>query len=213
MSKRLPKDPQKSVAILSAATHEFAKKGYFKASTQTIAEQAQVSKGTVFRYFDNKKTLYTQAINYAIERLSAVVDYSIWTNAPDLVHLIIRATQYKLQLSHRFPDEFALLIAVYRQGKQMPPELQRNVQKLFDQFSAGRVEELVTPVIERQTLRQDIPKAEVENYVHLVMNAMMSWIQAYMTAHPEVKTMEDMDEIVTKIKHFTQLLEKGIVAL
>ncbi|WP_340147199.1 TetR/AcrR family transcriptional regulator [Lentilactobacillus rapi] len=68
MAKRLPRDPQKEQAILTAAVQEFGKQGY-RASTDKIAEVADVSKGSVFRYFDNKQHLYYAAVKQAIDTI------------------------------------------------------------------------------------------------------------------------------------------------
>lgn len=211
MPKRMPRDPKKEQAILTAAIHEFATAGYFKANTQTIADLADVSKGSVFRYFDNKKNLYTQAINTAIQRLEDAVDFRVWTDAPDLVHFILRAANYKLALSHQFPDEFALLIGVYRQGEQMPAELRTSVQALFDYFSQANIDRLIGPVVDRLQLRSDIPKAEIQNYVQLMLTQMLTWLQRYMVAHPEVQKIEDMTDIIGQVQNFMKMLEHGIV--
>ncbi|MFD1672608.1 TetR/AcrR family transcriptional regulator [Agrilactobacillus yilanensis] len=211
MSKRQSRDPEKEQAILAAATHEFAKKGYFKANTQTIADAAEVSKGSVFRYFESKKKLYIQAVRFAIQRLQEIADFTVWTDAPDLRTLIIRATQYKIALSHEYPDEFALLLAVYRQGATAPEALQTEVQQMFTQFSDQNIKKLIQPVIKRLNLRSDIAPEEIQSYVELFMAQIMTWVQHYMVAHPEVQTMEDMTELVTKIEHFMDLMEHGIV--
>lgn len=211
MSKRMPRDPKKEAAILSAAVHEFAIEGYFKANTQKIADLAGVSKGSVFRYFDNKKKLYTKAVENSIQRLQDNVDFSIWTESPDLVSFILRAVKYKLALSHRFPDEFALLISVYQQGEQIPVELRASVQSLFDYFSQENIDKLIQPVIARLDLRTDISETEIQNYVQLMLTQMMVWIQQYMTAHPEIKKIEDMTEIIAQVQNFMKILEHGIV--
>ena len=45
------KSPDKDEKILDAATRVFAQYGFHQADTQTIADLAQVGKGTVIRYF------------------------------------------------------------------------------------------------------------------------------------------------------------------
>ena len=48
-------DPDKRLAILEQAIHTFAEQGFRDADVQLIADRAGVGKGTVYRYFGNKK--------------------------------------------------------------------------------------------------------------------------------------------------------------
>ncbi len=43
--------------ILDAATHVFAKKGFFNATLDEVAQESEFSKGTLYLYFDNKEDL------------------------------------------------------------------------------------------------------------------------------------------------------------
>lgn len=60
--------------ILDAAALLFAAHGYAGADTQQLADAAGVAKGTVFRYFPTKRTLFIAAVERALERLHAAVD-------------------------------------------------------------------------------------------------------------------------------------------
>lgn len=53
--------------ILHAALHEFALKGYKKASTNTIVKSAGVSKGLLFHYFTSKKELFITIHKYILD--------------------------------------------------------------------------------------------------------------------------------------------------
>lgn len=57
-------DPTKARAILEAALHEFASRGYREADVQAVADRAGVGKGTVYRYFQSKEGLF-QAVAHA----------------------------------------------------------------------------------------------------------------------------------------------------
>ena len=55
------------IAILNAAEHEFAEKGYFGARVDEIAAKAQINKRMIYAYFGDKEQLYTQVLlqNYS----------------------------------------------------------------------------------------------------------------------------------------------------
>ncbi|WP_422106592.1 TetR/AcrR family transcriptional regulator [Winogradskyella sp.] len=52
--------------ILLIALRLFAAKGYFNTSINDIAKAAQISKGLLYSYFDNKEQLLNAAIQYAL---------------------------------------------------------------------------------------------------------------------------------------------------
>ena len=56
---------------MTSAVQEFAKYGYDGASTNRIAQRAQVAKGLIFRYFDSKEGLFEAALNHACDRVFA----------------------------------------------------------------------------------------------------------------------------------------------
>lgn len=80
-SKRRPGRPKdrslserRRAAILDAATQLFASAGYAGADIQLLADQLQVGKGTVYRYFASKEKLFLAAVEHGIRRLQEQVD-------------------------------------------------------------------------------------------------------------------------------------------
>lgn len=210
MAKRLPRDPKKEQAILEAAVVQFGKDG-FNASTDKIAEQANVSKGSVFRYFDNKKELYVAAVKQAMATLVAVVDLSVWTDSDDLVTMIINATKYKTELSHQFPNEFALLTRVYAQDNLIPQKVRQQVFGMFTKWQAEVENTVVTRVVDKMAIRKDLDKGQVKKYLTLVLGTISAEVQKGLEEHPEMKRIEDMGALISTVKNYLKMAEFGIV--
>lgn len=60
--RRREKSEVRRAAILAAALGEFRKKGFAAARMEDIAQQAHVSKGTIYLYFSDKKALFQGVI-------------------------------------------------------------------------------------------------------------------------------------------------------
>ena len=56
-NSRIVKNPRKGAAILRAAEHIFAKKGFQAATVSDIAKKAKVSEATIYEYFSSKEEL------------------------------------------------------------------------------------------------------------------------------------------------------------
>jgi TetR/AcrR family transcriptional repressor of mexJK operon len=64
-----PKDPEKRAAILDAAKSLFPARGYDGVSMDAIAQSAGVSKLTVYSHFQDKDTLFVEAVKAKCEDL------------------------------------------------------------------------------------------------------------------------------------------------
>ena len=56
-NSKVLKNPRKGAAILRAAQHIFAKKGFLAATVSDIAKKAKVSEATIYEYFSSKEEL------------------------------------------------------------------------------------------------------------------------------------------------------------
>jgi TetR/AcrR family transcriptional regulator len=57
---------EKKSRILDTAIQEFAEKGYDGASINTMVGRLGISKGSIFQYFNNKKSLFFYVFDYAV---------------------------------------------------------------------------------------------------------------------------------------------------
>jgi len=65
---------EKQDAILRAAVHEFVKYGFTRAKISDIAENAGISKGSVFQYFENKNELFIHCAKWGLEMFMKKLD-------------------------------------------------------------------------------------------------------------------------------------------
>lgn len=207
-SIEVPKDPQKVQRILVSALHLFAQNKYRKTKVEDIANTASVSKGIVFRYFDNKFGLYLATIEYANQNILNNVDYSVWQDSVDLTELIVRATEYKLKLQIKFPDEFQLLTDVFANVEDFSPEMEEKVRKKY-QASTVMTQKLVEPVFKRLVLRDDVSQEEVYNMLNGIMLQIGEETKVFMKNHPN-GDLKEMTGIIEHAKGYMKIFERGI---
>lgn len=100
--------PEKQKQIINAAIKEFIRNGFEKASTNEIVKRANISKGSLFNYFNSKKDLYLYLIEYsskAIVNLNEEIDLS----ETDLFKRIERVALQKFYVQQKYPQAFEFL--------------------------------------------------------------------------------------------------------
>ena len=75
---------EKRRKILTVAVGEFANNGFNNANINTIAKKAEVSVGSLYKYFDTKTDLFLTSVNYGINNLEAVLE-SVINSAEDVM--------------------------------------------------------------------------------------------------------------------------------
>jgi len=100
---------EKQIVIINASIQEFVRGGYDKASVNTIVENANISKGSLFFYFESKKKLYLFLFEYC--------EYLIIENARKSMHFVegdfiarMQLTMHQnLTLLETYPSIFAFV--------------------------------------------------------------------------------------------------------
>jgi TetR/AcrR family transcriptional repressor of mexJK operon len=115
--------PEKQAAILDAATDVFLREGYERASVDTIAAVANVSKRTIYNHFSDKKELFLAVM----ERSRAMIDLESAVHATlflDIESVEERVLELGRQLLRRFNDpEYTMFRRVVTAELVRYPEL------------------------------------------------------------------------------------------
>lgn len=206
---KVPRDPVKVDRILTAAMHEFASQGYQAAKTDVIAQEARVSKGLIFRYFDSKAKLYLAVARWVFDRLNAVADFSVWQDAPDLQSMITRALRYKIQLQLQYQDEMRFGMALYG-GSDLPETVKPQLQALLQKELSMASTDLAGPVLARMQLREGVSPALVEDLIQGMITLVSQQAQPFLDAHPHAQ-VEDLDWLVEEVQKYLDVLEHGFL--
>ena len=134
-SRREREKAQRRDDILQAARKVFFKRGIHTATVDDVAEQAEVSKGTVYLYFDTKETILAHLLLEGLEALVADLEAAF---APD------RNLDARSRLRN--------LAAAYLRFFQTNPEYYR----LMMAFDRGHFQAAVDPDVYQQVLTRSL---------------------------------------------------------
>ena len=102
-------------SILQAARRTFFENGFHHATVDSVAERAEVSKGTVYLYFESKEAILAHLLLDGLEELVAQLDqaYAESDDLPADEQLVALAHAY-LGFFHKDPQYFPFLMAMDR---------------------------------------------------------------------------------------------------
>jgi AcrR family transcriptional regulator len=119
-----PADPERAARrrnqILDAAAAIFAEHGYAGTDLQVVADAVGVGKGTIYRYFSNKRQLFLAAADRGMRRIRETVDDAIAEVADPLDRIATALAAY-LGFFDEHPEFAELLIlerAVFKDRKK-----------------------------------------------------------------------------------------------
>ncbi|AFM41357.1 transcriptional regulator [Desulfosporosinus acidiphilus SJ4] len=137
MLKFLELDKLKQDRIINAAMKEFALKGYKNASTNEIVKEAGISKGLLFHYFTNKKSLFLYLYNYSLETFTMEFFARINLLEKDIFKRIRQMALLKIGLIKKYPEIYNFLYtAVLEEAQEIKDDLeQKNKQILNDNYA------------------------------------------------------------------------------
>lgn len=131
--------PQRQEAIIRASIEGFGRNNYKEASTEDIARRAGMSKGLLFFYFRNKKTLYLRTMDFLMNKVVEwVVDDGFYA-IDDFFELMLYSGVQKMETLKRWPwaMEFSIR-AFYADHSDVRDAMagwtNTQVDAMFDQF-------------------------------------------------------------------------------
>lgn len=148
-------------AIWEACLEEFSEKGYDRASTNSIAERAGVSKGLLFHYFKNKQQLYRELVEWCMSEVETYVLAKI-PEGRGFVETMVSLAEVKMQFYKDNPRHFSLIVQAFYN----PPEHHRDeIQKIHGKMVA-RGREIVRQLL---ALLPMAPETDPERALDMVM--------------------------------------------
>ncbi len=146
----LPQDRQE--AIVMAAAEEFAFKDYESASLSEIIKRIGIAKGSFYRYFDSKLSLYRYVLNYGIQLRLKHEGSILKEEQGDFFELLVRNFQEKLAFDLKYP----LFGALSYKALQEQHEEVRETQKELRNQIVSVVVQMLEMQQKRGVIRADI---------------------------------------------------------
>jgi len=161
--------------ILRAAEHVFALKGYYEATIQDIAKEAQYATGTVYLYFKDKESLYLSLVERKYKDLLAILKErtSAAQAAKEKLEIFI---QENLSFFERNQDFFRIFVSEGNKSQAIKVGRFHKlpVVKQHREF----VSELVKFGQEERLIRNDFSSKQIAGIlIPILMSVVFNWLK------------------------------------
>jgi len=114
-ARREREKEERRQSILKAAREVFFENGFHRATVDDVAGQAEVSKGTVYLYFESKETILAHLLLEGLDKLIEELEHAYTAGEPlPADERLRRLSQAYLRFFEREPEYFRLLMAMDR---------------------------------------------------------------------------------------------------
>jgi TetR/AcrR family transcriptional regulator len=202
-SKFLSLNQEKQERILNAALKEFAQKGYENASTNEIVKSAEISKGLLFHYFNNKKELYLFLYNHFVEVLMEEFFNELDFNERDIFERLKSLMILKSKLMVRHPEVFDFMMSASMEASEEVKEALNSTNTQLMQASYGRLFENI-----------DLTKFQEGMDIQRTINIIMWTLEGFSNQELEKakrlnKGLHDFDSAFKEAEVYIEMLKKS----
>lgn len=190
--------PEKREKILAVAVNEFAYNGFENANINTIAKKAEVSVGSLYKYFDTKTDLFLTSVDYALRNLDIIMETIVETNEDVMVKL-----EKLVRVTIEFSRTNTVLIKLYNEvTSESKAELVKKIAEHVESVTSQAYKKAIIAGQVAGEIRTDIDPGMAAFFVdNLLMNIQFSYACDYYGERYKIYAGEDIflkDEFVVE---------------
>lgn len=171
VSRRDREKQRNREAIMEAAIHLFAHKGFNQTKLEDVAEKAEFGKGTLYNYFHSKDDLLVCSIQYALDKVLAFLEQKLTAETDPIqrLHLIVTAI---FDYYHANQDILCVVMQQFRMGSR------ESVHAKMHEQQFARVKQLLTHEVQNAMEQNLIRTGNAERYTEYLTGMIHSQIRA-----------------------------------
>lgn len=125
--------------------------GYERARMDDIVQESHLSKGAIYWYYNSKKDIYLDLVNYWVQHYSVMINHIVENHSPASMQLR-RLFNFFIDQYEADPEPFIVLTEFWSLS-QMDPDFKGKLQKVYTNF-LEIIERIVNQGIQNQEFKQ-----------------------------------------------------------
>lgn len=198
---------EKRNKIIEVCITEFAQYGYTNSSTNRIIQNAGISKGSLFKYFQNKEELYFYILDTVMMELTTDLGKNIETLPLDLFERIIKYSELEFVWYIKYPDKCRIITTAFSKNDA---ELHQKVEKRY-KVQGKNIYYRILENIDTSTLKWDEKKT-----VNILKWFLLGFKEDFI-ADIKSASAYDIDtlqcEYIKGLKEYIRILKSGLATM
>lgn len=195
----LPEEKRRK--IIETATREFAVKGYQGCSIQTIADESDVAKGSMYQYFENKKELFFYILDLAGQKKAEVIA-EIMKDKSNLPFFELLEVMFIAGI--RFAVQHPELYRIYQDiQEKAPEEIRKEFNDRTNALGLQYYHSFLSAAANRNEIRNDLS-------MDLMVYVFCTFARSFGDYLVENKSLDSEEKYVNHIRQFLEILKNGI---
>ncbi len=205
-------DEEKKSHILSVCYREFAQYNYREASVTRIVHNAGIAKGSIYKYFQDKKELYEYLIEHAIQEKLGYIDRH-WVNSANssVWDDLWAGIEAGARFDFDYPQYARFLDRVLTPANDV---FDIDIRTMVQQRSYRYMQQFIQRGVERGEIRTDMDADLICGFVNLILTK-ASHILAEKSGMSVFEftarySEADLDEILNEVRDLFRMIVSGI---
>ncbi|MCB8815532.1 TetR/AcrR family transcriptional regulator [Desulfosporosinus shakirovi] len=196
---------EKKKKILDVCIHEFADKGYDKASTNSIIKEAGISKGILFHYFNNKKSLFFYMLDHCMQVMMGEFTKYPLTETKDIFQRFSELGVIKFKIAQKYP----YIVKLFMEALASPPDdIRSEIEQKYIQASKEYMPTFFED-IDYSKFRNGVVPSKAIQIIILFLGALgEKYLKDYKGKEHEM--FQDYDKIMAEYMEYMEILKYGM---
>lgn len=186
--------------ILESAKINFGTFGYALTSTNQIYQDAQVSKGLIFKYFKSKARLFYAVFAEEIDLMLSKIEEEVNFSSLPVMEKIVAITMWKIEYAQKSPYATKILTEAITNP---PEEVRLLIEESVHKLSVLSIERFFADV-DRSKLRPDI---SYDDFVRNIQLALVGLQNFYVKNNPSFMYQ---DEVRKQCLNYMAIVLRGM---
>ena len=193
-------ESEKKEKIINSALEEFSKNSFDQASTNNIVENAGISKGLLYHYFDSKKSLYEYLEVFAIKTMIDAIEKKVDWEQSDIFQRIkeIAIIKFKVFLKYPYLIEFSKTIYEDKSIDQL--------KKMVEDYSPEIYSEVYYRNIDFSLFKDEL---DIKKVIKITQWVMEKLGEEWMNEKEKINKDFDVKELMGEIDDYLKLLKNA----
>jgi len=195
--------------IINKGIEVFSKSSFAEASTDLVTQEAGISKGLLFHYFESKKNFYLYILEYSLKLLSEKETYNTQKEYKGFYEILFENMDKKIQLGVQYKNEMLFInFASKEMSKQVVIEKNALMEKYMVETQKNSAA-VLNEAINTLTLRSDVDRKKLVKGLSMYINTIiLQYLQIYKECPEEFYKNSKM--IKSEIKDYIDLMLQGV---